>query len=133
MALIQWSEDLRVGDSRIDSQHIQWIELINRLHQAMLEGKGAAALQPTFDAMTAYARTHFGDEQRLMEATSYPDRLRHKQLHKQFVEQLGSMQAKLQKGGSAGAIELMNALRSWLLQHIKHEDAKLGAHLAEGV
>ena len=40
MALLQWSENLSVGVVEMDRQHQKLVELVNRLYQAMGEGKG---------------------------------------------------------------------------------------------
>jgi hypothetical protein len=42
--IFPWQDAYSVGIPEIDAQHKQLIRLINDLHAAMLQGKGAAAL-----------------------------------------------------------------------------------------
>jgi hemerythrin len=44
MPLFAWDESLSVGYEPIDEQHKRLIALINKLHDAMIEGKGQEVL-----------------------------------------------------------------------------------------
>ncbi|NJM14282.1 MAG: hypothetical protein HC896_01855 [Bacteroidales bacterium] len=48
MSLITWNEKYSVGIKEIDNQHVNLVNIINELHDAMLKGKGKTSAWTMF-------------------------------------------------------------------------------------
>jgi hemerythrin len=133
MTLITWSERLSVNVSQCDAQHKILIGLINDLHGAMKEGKANNVLGDIFRAMVDYTKTHFSDEEQLLQAHGYLDLSGQKRSHEMFVQQLDKLYADF-VAGSVVTLVVMNFLRDWLENHITVDDKKYGPFLnAKGI
>lgn len=129
---LQWTEDLAVGNSVIDSQHRELFEIFNRFLQACHQQHGKEQLNELFGYLDRYAVLHFRDEEQLMEKYSYPDLPFHRKEHREFTRRLGELRAELAKQGPTVTvlIHTNKALLYWLSTHIKQIDVALGKYLA---
>lgn len=130
MALIVWSDQLKVGISIIDQQHQELVRMANELSDAMKAGHGREALGKLFAGLTAYTLNHFATEERLMQQHAYGKASEHKRQHEDLKRQVGELQGKAKEGKLSATIETLNLLRDWLSHHINHTDKDLAAHLA---
>jgi methyl-accepting chemotaxis protein len=128
---IAWSSDLETGNDLIDSQHKQLIEALANLMDACSGGKGRSVLVETFDFLEGYTAKHFGDEEALQKQYNYPDYPNHKKLHDGFKRVVADIGRQLKKEGPTVAlVGKVNAnVAGWLINHIKHEDTKVAAHV----
>jgi len=125
MALMTWSSNYSVGLADMDAQHRQWIAILNRLHDAMREGKAREIQGKILQEMVAYAHAHFSNEEFMLRMRSYPSLTAHQQKHVGFSVQVALLQSKMNSGNSL-TLELMDLLREWLTNHILVEDKKYG-------
>jgi hemerythrin-like metal-binding protein len=70
--IVEWTPEYAVDAAEIDREHQGWFEAVNRLHRAMLEGKGAEVLGVLLTAATQYTSVHFAHEERLMAVSRRP-------------------------------------------------------------
>jgi len=131
MPLIQWDQAYSVSIGSIDNQHKRWIELVNNLHQAMLEGKGKDVLDQTLNAMIDYTKVHFSTEEKLMSQHGYGEFAAHKKLHDQFIERVAQLQQRKDSGEKALTIDVMTTLKDWLINHIQKVDTRYSGFLKE--
>jgi hemerythrin len=129
MALITWSASLSVGIGQLDKQHQKLIEMINGLHDAMMQGKGRDVLSTTLDGLVAYTASHFANEERLMADHGFPGQSSHQAEHRQLVEQVQTLARDLKDGKPVLTIAVMSFLRDWLNNHILGTDKKYGPYL----
>jgi hemerythrin len=129
MALLAWKEDYSVRVRRFDDQHRKLIDLVNKLHEAMKNGKGTEILGDVLSSLAAYAQTHFSDEERIMLMNRYPGFTDHKRSHDQLVARVRDFQKQVGKGNATVSLDLMNFLKEWLLQHIQGVDVQYGPYL----
>ena len=129
MALLAWKEDFSVKVRQFDDQHRKLIELVNKLHDAMRQGKGAQVLNDVLSSLAAYTQTHFSDEERVMLQNRYPGFSDHKRSHDQLVARVRDFQREVEAGNATVSLGLMNFLKDWLLQHIQGVDRKYGPYL----
>jgi len=127
--LIVWSDRYSVGIARIDAQHRKLVDLINELHEAMLEGRGNDVIEKTLDALAAYTVTHFASEEGLMKQCAYPGYAEQKAEHVRLLAQVKLLQEKSRTKGIALTLELASFLKHWLIDHIAALDKKYTAHL----
>lgn len=124
MAFIKWSDSLSVHVGEIDEQHQKLIQLINTLHDAMLEKKGKEVLADILDQLAAYTVYHFSTEEKYMEQCNYSGLLLHKKEHDSFVGKVDSLIKDYQANKLGITIDLMNFLRDWVSHHIQVTDKK---------
>lgn len=123
LKLMHWDEGYATGIGFVDSQHQQLFELVNDLHQAMQEGKAAAAIRALLQNLHRYADTHFRQEEEMMEAARYPDLEQHRLKHGTFLEHLKEFHEGLEKGEMV-TIKVLNFLRDWIANHIRGTDRR---------
>ena len=126
--LIQWSDQFSVNIQEIDEQHKVLVDLLNQLHNAIREHHGRATSREILNRLAEYTRTHFLLEESLMRLTHYPGFDIHKKQHQELMQQVDTLQQKVDKEKVAISFELLHFLRNWLIQHINDSDKRFGAH-----
>ena len=129
MALIVWDSRLETGHGKIDEQHQSLVEIFNRLHGAMKQGKGKQEVEGILVFLKDYTVTHFAMEEQLMVTHNYSGAEKHKQIHADLVRQVADLVAKFQAGTSTLTLPVMNFLEDWLVQHIQGEDYQMALEL----
>ena len=122
MSIMKWSDDLSVQVSEIDQQHQRLIELINKLHEAMLAKQGKQIVSQILDELAAYTVYHFQAEEKYMQQFKYPAYLGHKKEHEGFVHEVEKFQKDYETGKLGLSLEIMAFLRDWVTNHIKGTD-----------
>lgn len=132
MPLLVWNENLAIDIPSMDSQHQQWIGLMNDLHEAVQKGENN--VYQILVGMIGYTCTHFKSEEELLYEHDYSDYAHHKQLHDEFIGQLEKLQNELPESQQADWLSTMKVIRllsGWLSHHIKVEDRKYASFLKE--
>ena len=129
MALIVWDSRLETGHGKIDEQHKSLVEIFNRLHGAMKQGKGKQEVEGILVFLKDYTVTHFAMEEQLMAEHSYSGAEKHKQIHADLVHQVTDLVVKFQQGTATLTLPVMNFLEDWLVQHIQGEDYRFALDL----
>lgn len=128
---IKWDKSLETGIEIIDKQHMEFINRLNSVSEAMLSGRGWEEVSATVRFLEEYVKAHFEEEENLMAASSYPSFFEHRDMHKVFKEMTEKIKSAVQekdfKYGSAVGIH--KAMSTWIVRHIKSEDSKIGAYL----
>ena len=101
-----WHEGLAVGDAEIDGQHRELFAQADRLSAAMRSGGSSAEVPAQLDALVAYCRDHFRQEEALMQELDYPFQSLHKGGHRTFERQLKAIQEKSALKGSTSLVAL---------------------------
>ncbi len=118
----EWSAEFSVGIPEIDEQHMMLFSLLNQLGAAIHEKHGSSACTRILDELVEYTRLHFALEESLMRLSGYPGLEAHKRLHRDLIDDVGVLRAKVQQGKAAISFELMQFLRRWLTRHILQSD-----------
>ena len=129
MALMNWSKELEVNFPKVDEQHRALIDTINRLHDAMKQGKGRDEVGKVLHFLADYTTSHFKAEEELMTLHAYPQFAGHKQIHTELLGQVGELVKQFDGGQAVLTLKVMNFLQEWLTKHIKVEDQKMAQHL----
>jgi len=124
MSIIIWNEKYSVGIKVIDEQHQVWISLINKLHSAMVKGEGSKILADILEEVVNYTKTHLSFEESLFDKYNYPEKAQHKEIHKKFTNQVIDFQKDIKSGTKVMTLDVMNFLRTWLIDHITKTDRK---------
>ena len=127
MSLITWDEKYSVNVQKFDQDHKKLVQLINDLHQAMLDHKANDVLGVIFIELANYTKDHFKAEEEAMVKYSYPNFEAHKKLHTELVAQVDKLWDDFKAGKLMMSITVLNFLRDWLVKHILGEDSKYTA------
>jgi hemerythrin len=126
MPLIQWDASFSVNVAEIDRQHHNLVRLINQLYDEMVKGKGRAILGKIIDELISYTASHFKTEEKYFDRFKYPDSLKHKKEHTDFVQTVTKFKTGFDEGNTMLSVKVMNFLQTWLRNHIKSTDKKYG-------
>lgn len=131
--MITWTDAMGVGVQKVDEQHKQLVEQINKLHTAMMERRGAEVVGSTLEFLKNYAITHFATEEGLMRVYAYPNYDAHKKLHDDFKVDFLKLAKEITDNPNSSMItlEVENRLSNWLVNHIKRVDKETFKFLAE--
>ena len=130
MPFIDWSDNLSVKISSLDTQHQKLIAMLNEFYDAMKAGKGKEALGGILSSLITYTRNHFATEERLMNTYEYPSRLAHKKEHDELTAKVLDLDKKFKEGKTSISIEVLNFLKEWLQKHIIGSDKNYGPFFA---
>lgn len=131
MSLVKWNTNYSVEHTAMDSQHQRLFDLINKLHEAMGQGKGRETLPEIFESMLQYTKVHFTAEEALLKKHNYPNFEAHKKLHDDLIAKLTQLQKQFLSGDFSVSMQTRDFLQGWLVEHIKGNDLKYGAYLKE--
>jgi hemerythrin-like metal-binding protein len=127
MPLVEWNASLRLGLREIDEQHAKYIELINRVYDAMMTGDPDNTIGKLIETLIAFAVMHFRTEEKYFDKFDYPDAARHKALHKDCLDALTKFKKDFDAGKQNLTVEVMGFLKDWFIQHLVGEDPKYAA------
>lgn len=120
--LMPWRPALETCIAAIDTQHKELVRLINLLHKAMKQQKGAREAGGILNDLAKYTVFHFGFEEDQFEKYRYPETENHKKIHRELVAKVKAFQADFEKGKATVTMELMDFLVDWLKTHIMKTD-----------
>ena len=125
MSKIEWDDSFSVGVVEIDEQHRRWIEIINKLHDSIMDKTVSVKNSDRILCeMIDYANFHFIFEEDHMKKVGYQDLKKHRQQHEFFNKNLAAKLQEERAGGLVMNTELMKILMNWLREHILEEDMK---------
>ncbi|MBU0681083.1 MAG: bacteriohemerythrin [Proteobacteria bacterium] len=123
---MEWYDDYNIDVELIDSQHQELVKMITRLQDALSSGALNAEIATVLKFLVEYTRKHFKDEEKVMAAIGFAELENHKNLHGRLIEEVKNILLDLKKGKPIHAYELIDFLTNWLMNHIRHEDKKIG-------
>jgi hemerythrin len=112
------------GNAMIDREHQALAELIEKVHLSSRSQDRDIEIMRALTDMYLYAKSHFFDEEALMEQLGYPERERHAGLHKDFLARTHDLTDACLEGG-LNIDELAGFLWDWLARHVDEEDARI--------
>lgn len=132
MQKIKWDQSLSVGVELIDEQHQTWIDLYNRLTEAVAAQHGVEKVSMALSFLVDYTETHFSSEETRMAESNYPDKDAHTTKHKEFKTTLDGLVQDFQEDGPTEdlAVAIDTLLGNWLVKHIRTVDMQLGSFLS---
>lgn len=119
--MVKWSSDLDTGIAVIDQQHRRLLDYINLLNSQQVV-RDPRMVGRVLQDVVDYTVSHFGFEESLLEEANYPFLKAHKRVHELFVRRIEDFQKRYAQGENVRE-EVYHLLSSWLVNHIKHDDA----------
>jgi len=116
--------------SEIDQQHLELINLLNRLNDAVQNKRQREDIYRIIDNLIAFTRLHFETEERLMAQSGYAYIEFHKEKHKHLMRDALHLKQKL---ADVGEEEFMDWFKHWplarILAHIQYADKQVEEHI----
>ena len=129
MPYMKWEDKISVGIAEMDAQHKKLIELVNTLHEARIGGAAHERVGEILDGITVYVRTHFTDEETLMQKHTFPGLEEHQQEHISLIKKLAAFKHRYQEDNPPTSFELLSFLKSWIVDHIMESDRVYGNYI----
>ena len=135
MDFFRWGPQFELGVMKIDAQHRQLVELVNRMYDAMTMGQGRQAVNGVLDELITYTVMHFKTEEELMDRHGYSEAADHKAKHAAMTKKVLALKKEADAGHSAViSTTVANFLKDWLEKHISGTDRKYAEFFkAQGV
>ncbi len=128
MAIIEWSDDFKIGEEEIDKEHWGLFALIHDLGDKLARGAVEASIDSTFEALVAYVDVHFEHEERLMQESGYPAFGAHRRTHEALDRRVAGFKEDYQRTPETFDFDaLMEFLSNWLSEHILKLDMEFAA------
>ena len=126
--MLEWSDDLKVGDATMDETHREFMLLVNRLAECN-EGDALSRL----DAFLQHTEAHFAQECRWMKEMAFTAADCHEREHDMVLETAQAVRAKLAAGEAGAELAKMLALgvAQWFANHAASMDAVLALYMKE--
>lgn len=131
MALVEWQACYSVANERLDQQHQRLIAMINLLGEAMDTGAEKATLMKILSDLAGYTKTHFSDEERMLEQCGYPLLADHREKHAALNRELADFYRNFYTSSRPQSKEVMLFLQNWLYGHILEQDKAYTLHVAK--
>ena len=124
---MQWNPGFSIGVDKIDDQHKRLFQLADQLEQALTGQQASETMGRALKFLVDYTSYHFKDEESLMFQITFAEYEAHRALHKQLIESVRNILLDIRKGHLPPVAELIRFLNHWIVEHIEHEDKKIGA------
>ena len=122
MAVFAWPGNNLVGCPEMDNDHLPMLQLLARLHEAMIRGRGGAVIGETLEALADHEAAHFSREEGLLQSCGYPDLAGHREKHQRMLEELAALRRRARAGHLPIAFDTMQTMRLWIRQHMNGDD-----------
>lgn len=122
---IQWSDAYMLGIPAVDAEHKGLADLVNHFFAQAEQNADAADLGSTLNQLIDATRSHFRNEEALLDRCNYPLLAQHSTEHDRLLLQLSHFQKAYQDGQPTArelTIDTAEFFRHWLLAHILRED-----------
>ncbi len=122
MSFIVWDNKYSVGDDLLNYQHKKLFDVINHLHEAMLQGQGKEVLGEILTEMLEYTSLHFAAEEKYMLLKGYPGYAEHKKEHALLQKHVMTLFDDFEGGKPVLSMSVLVFLKDWLEEHILKMD-----------
>ncbi len=129
MAPIEWKPEYSVGNSAVDHEHQELIDLVNQTAAAILDRQPDADIQSGFGDLLRAISAHFALEEQQMKAHRYDQREQHKDDHERLLDDLRDIMDGDVTSPDQAAERLAKTLEAWFANHFKTHDSRLHLRL----
>ncbi len=124
-----WKDEYRVGVDKIDEQHRQLFDKIERLLEIVQSGDQEAnrrECRNIVDFLVEYTMFHFETEERFQVGRGYVSYARHKKIHEDFKNTVTAYKELLERDFSAKTLKsFIGTLIAWIVNHVCVCDRKI--------
>ena len=130
MPYIEWTQEFSVDVGEMDSEHKQWLSILNTLFDALNRGEDHNVIGDVIDRMITYSKFHLSHEEEFLEDIQYPQLAMHKTKHAELIGKLNRIEEQFKAGTNFKlTIEAIKLLKEWLVNHILVTDKKYANYM----
>jgi hemerythrin-like metal-binding protein len=126
MALLEWSDELALGQWVMDETHREFVELLNRFGAAEDADRLAR-----LDEFIAHTEAHFRQEEAWMERMQFPPLGCHRTEHEGVLEVMREVRKRIAGGEPHYGPVLAKAIAEWFPLHAQSMDSVLALYIRE--
>jgi hemerythrin-like metal-binding protein len=129
---VAWSDDFLTGNKSVDMQHKELVDMVNEFHAGVRTGGVMARVYfiKAIQCSVQYIKTHFTNEEALMQRGKYPSFDEHKGQHETFIAEVARQVHDIETEGNPDPADFVNFLTDWIACHIAVSDKKLAPYIA---
>ena len=132
MEFFTWKEHFSFSIPEMDHHHRKFFHMLNQVHQYNeSQIYDSDFLSQIFDELFAYIKTHFREEEKLLEKEGFEGLAAHKAQHRYFEKQLRNLCQQHFKFHLTVPRSVLGFMRDWFLAHILETDRKYGDYFEE--
>jgi len=130
----KWTNEMSVGNKALDAQHKKLFKSISKLKEQLTIDIDIVPVREIIDFLFNYSTKHLVSEEKYMQNHNYPDYLKHKKLHKEYLDFFTQLKEELFKEYTSNTFVVQDIkgllvktekfLTSWWTLHILSEDQK---------
>lgn len=129
MGVFAWPGMNMVGCPEMDADHLPMLQMLDGLHEAMIQGRGSAVIGQTLEGLADHENEHFSREEGLMARCGYPDLAAHRRAHRSMLAELAILRHRVKAGHLPVAYDTMRTMRRWIGQHINGDDRSAAVYV----
>ncbi|WP_027720148.1 bacteriohemerythrin [Maridesulfovibrio zosterae] len=129
MAFIDWEDKYKINVADVDEQHMGLFDLLNRLHESVINGEDKSMQSTILDELIDYTVEHFATEEKLFLETGFSGYENHKKVHDDLTSQAVDIQNEFRNDNATISFELLDFLNDWLTTHTLGLDQEAGDFL----
>jgi len=124
---INWNKSMSTGVQSLDDEHRQVIAWLNKLLEAMLQGKGHAEIEGLLDKINRYTAIHFRHEEECMARYKCPAAQKDAADHARISKVLAALNAEYERDGATTqlTVRLQTEGIRLFVGHIRRIDTQL--------
>lgn len=121
---LNWRPEWESGNSEIDSQHKELIEIANSLVNMSFAGKGYQEAEPQVEKLLGHIVNHFETEEKILEAAGFPDFLAHAKIHMNLIAKALRLNESFKNGEVRTTAFFSFVVDDIVLGHLMEVDTK---------
>jgi len=126
---LEWSEEYRLGISKIDQQHEHLFEIVAQIANLDALTSTKEELKSILGELSTYMREHFSDEEIYMHRIGFPEYEYHRKLHTEIIEFVNTSVTNSPTLAMVRT-KLKFIIKKALIDHIINEDMKYKLYAA---
>jgi hemerythrin len=115
----------------MDNNHEPALRMLDRLHEAMIQGRGEKVVVAILDELCEFYPACFAREEALFASTRYPALAPHRRKHEFLLQELADLRRRAGLGHLAITYDTMHTMRRWIEEHVNVEDRRAAMHVME--
>jgi len=119
---IEWKKEYLLGIKKIDEQHKNLFEIMNKIYFIINEKKDLTEIEYLLLKLEDYAKEHFSLEEKYFEEFDFELKEHHIKFHREFKEKIIELELKNKEDKVQACFDLIDYLENWFLMHVLHED-----------
>ena len=132
MRHLVWNPAWEMGDTRLDRQHQAMVNGINRLADAIEQGRAQEEIGKAISFLLVYVESHFQHEEKFMREAAFPEAAEHSRKHVFCTRQIELLLETYRCGRGSTLPDLVDFFNHWIVDHLEGADCRLAAFLRDG-